>query len=249
MNKRFSQNSIIAILFLLMITVPSADAEDCVILLHGLARSDSSMVKMQENLETEGYEVINVDYPSTKHNIEYLADYAITPSLAKCSPGGKIHFVTHSLGGILVRQYLSQHEMSELGRVVMLGPPNQGSEVVDKLGNFPGFYFINGDAGLQLGTGELSVPNQLGRADFDVGIIAGTRSINLILSMLIPDSDDGKVSVERTKLEGMNDHISLPVSHPFIMKDNEVITQVIHYLKHGRFVHDDETKQELEMEH
>ena len=117
----------------------------------------------------------------------------------------------------------------------MLGPPNKGSEVVDKLGEVPGFHFINGDAGLQLGTGELSTPNSLGKANFDVGIIAGTKSINLILSSMIPNTDDGKVSTESTKLEGMNDHIEMPVTHPFMMKNEEVIAQVVNYLKTGRF--------------
>jgi len=88
---------------------------------------------------------------------------------------------------------------------------------------------------LQLGTGELSIPNKLGKADFDVGIIAGTRSINWILSSLIPNTDDGKVSVERTKLQGMNDHIEMPVTHPFMMKNENVIFQVKHFLKYGRF--------------
>lgn len=137
-----------------------------------------------------------------------------------------------------MRQYLSNHSIKNLGRVVMLGPPNQGSEVVDKLRDVPGFHFINGDAGMQLGTGALSVPNTLGKANFDVGIIAGTRSINLILSTFIPSVDDGKVSIESTKLEGMNDHIEMPVTHPFMMKNEKVISQVISYLKNGSFEHD-----------
>jgi len=105
----------------------------------------------------------------------------------------------------------------------MLGPPNQGSEVVDKQDKVPGFHFVNRDAGLQLGTGELSVPNKLGPANFDVGIIAGTQSINLILSTFIPGSDDGKVSIESTKLKGMNDHIEMATSHPFMMKNEKVL--------------------------
>jgi hypothetical protein len=88
---------------------------------------------------------------------------------------------------------------------------------------------------MQLGTGELSIPNQLGKAEFDVGIVAGTKSINWILSWIIPSTDDGKVSVERTKLEGMNDHIEMKVTHPFMMKNDEVIAQVVHYLKNGTF--------------
>ena len=183
----------------------------------------------------EDYSVHNVSYASTRKTIEQLAEEAIGPALKLCPAEHKLHFVTHSLGGILVRQYLSHHEIANLGRVVMLGPPNKGSEVVDKLGKFPGFRFINGDAGLELGTGESSVPNRLGAANFDLGIIAGTRSINLILSHMIAGVDDGKVSVESTKLEGMHDHLELEVTHPFMMRNNKVIEQVIHYLETGRF--------------
>jgi hypothetical protein len=159
----------------------------------------------------------------------------ITAAISQCPRDAKINFVTHSMGGILVRQYLSTNEIPSLRRVVMLGPPNKGSQVVDTLKDMPGFKLINGPAGMQLGTDYLSVPNKLGAANFDVGIIAGTRSINLILSTLLPSPNDGKVSVENTKLEGMSDHISLPVTHPFMMSNNEVITQVLHYLTYGSF--------------
>ena len=208
---------------------------ESVILLHGLARSDRSMKKLEQALLKEGYRVHNVSYASTRKKVEQLAEDAIGPALKLCPSGHKLHFVTHSLGGILVRQYLSQHKIDNLGRVVMLGPPNQGSEVVDKLRDFPGFRFINGEAGLELGTGEASVPRKLGAANFDLGIIAGTRSVNLILSRMIPGLDDGKVSVENTRLEGMHDHLQMKVTHPFMMRNSKVIEQVIHYLESGRF--------------
>ena len=207
----------------------------CAILLHGLARSDSSMEKLAESLRQENFQTVNVDYPSRDYPIEVLAEATIAPALEQCSDDKGINFVTHSLGGILVRHYLSNHEIQNLERVVMLGPPNQGSEVVDEMKSFPGFHFINGDAGMQLGTGELSIPNQLGKAEFDVGIVAGTKSINWIFLWIIPNTDDSKVSVERTKLEGMNDHIEMKVTHPFMMKNDEVIAQVAHYLKNGTF--------------
>ena len=216
-----------------------AAAADCVILLHGLAKSDASMSKLEREIGDAGYATVNVDYPSTEYPIEKLAGPAIAPALDRCArssePPAQVHFVTHSMGGILVRQYLSQVEVENLGKVVMLGPPNQGSEVVDNLGKFPGFHFMFGDAGLQLGTGTMSLPNQLGAATFDVGIIAGTKSINPILSSLLPKKDDGKVTVERTRLEGMHDHLEMPVTHVFMMKNRKVIEQVIHYLKHGSF--------------
>jgi pimeloyl-ACP methyl ester carboxylesterase len=208
---------------------------DNVILLHGLARSDDSMAVLASALEEEGYCVANVDYDSRAGDIESLAVAAISPALKVCADAGKIHFVTHSLGGILVRQYLAHHEIENLGRVVMLGPPNKGSEVVDTLRDVPGYHFINGDAGLELGTDENSIPNQLGPANFDLGIIAGTHTVNLILSEMIPGPNDGKVSVENTRLEGMNDHIAMEVTHTFMMRNDEVIEQVIHYLENGKF--------------
>lgn len=216
----------------------ASEKASCVILLHGLARSTSSMGNLENALLKEGFFPINDAYPSRDHPIEILAELAIQPALKKCPKAYDVNFVTHSLGGILVRQYLSKHTVQNLNKVVMLGPPNGGSEAVDKLANIPGFQFINGDAGMQLGTGELSIPNTLGRANFDVGIIAGTRSINLILSRLIPGTDDGKVSVENSKLDGMSDHIEMSVAHPFLMKNERVIAQVINYLLSGRFEHD-----------
>jgi len=208
---------------------------DCVILLHGLARTDASMEKMEAALREDGFDVVNVSYPSREKTIAALADQAIRPALKQCPAQASVHFVTHSLGGILVRQYLSTESIPNLKRVVMLGPPNQGSEVVDKLADVPGFKLLNGPAGLQLGTGQSSVPNQLGEANFDVGIIAGNRSVNLILSTLIPGDDDGKVAIERTKLAGMHDHLVLPVTHTFMMRNPEVIEQVRHYLRKGHF--------------
>jgi len=208
---------------------------DCVILLHGLARTERSMARMRRALERQGYRVINVGYDSRKGDIASLAGKSITPALDACAGCARIHFVTHSLGGILLRQYLAQHRIENLGRVVMLGPPNQGSEVVDRLRGVPGFRLINGVAGLELGTDAASLPRRLGPAHFDLGIIAGTRSINMFLSSLIPGPDDGKVSVANTRLEGMNDHLEMAVTHPFMMRNRAVIAQVIHYLAHGRF--------------
>lgn len=220
----------------ILLTIYSLSVQSsCVILLHGLARSDHSMEKLASELSKHDFTVLNVDYPSTEHPIEVLADNAISPALTQCPADQEINFVTHSMGGILVRYYLANHNLERLHRVVMLGPPNQGSEIVDKLSKVPGFYFINGDAGMQLGTGELSVPNRLGRANFDVGIIAGTRSINWFLSSIIPNTDDGKVSVQRTKLDGMSDHLAMPVTHPFMMNNAKVIDQVIFYLENGGF--------------
>lgn len=195
------------------------------------------MAKMQRALAEAGYMVWNVDYPSRSAPIQTLADDAIGKAIAHCRENGasKIDFVTHSLGGILVRSYLARHTVPELGRVVMLAPPNQGSEVVDRLGWLFLFKWINGPAGNELGTDKDSAPNRLGPARFPVGIIAGDRSINWINSLLIPGPDDGKVSVQRAKLAGMSDFLVLHTTHTFIMRNDEAIRQTIQFLRTGKF--------------
>ena len=226
----------ISLLFLVVLS-GNVYARECVVLLHGLVRSSSSMVKLERRLEKESYYVINVDYPSREYPVEELANLAVGGGIKSCldKKVSKINFVTHSLGGILVRQFLKLNNRKDIGRVVMLGPPNQGSEVVDNLKDTPGFELLNGPAGMQLGTKMTDIPKLLGPVDFELGVIAGTQSINLILSTFLQNPDDGKVSVESTKVEGMKDFVALPTTHPFMMKNDTVIEQVVHFLKEGRF--------------
>lgn len=211
---------------------------DSVILLHGLGRTSHSMAKIQRSLTDAGYTVWNVNYPSRTALIPKLADDAIGKALAECRQNSatKIDFVAHSMGGILVRSYLARHSVPDLGRVVMLAPPNQGSEVVDKLGGLFLFKWVNGPAGNELGTDKNSLVNQLGPARFPVGIIAGDRSINWINSaFFIPGPDDGKVSVKRAKLAGMTDFIVIHTTHPFILRNKKAIQQTIAFLRDGKF--------------
>lgn len=216
----------------------AAEAADCVVLLHGLARTAMSMNPMERALIEEGFETANIDYPSRDFTVEELADIAIPQGLNACRTKGsvgQIHFVAHSLGGILLRQYLSKQGISELGRVVMLGPPNQGSAAVDELRDVPGFDWLNGPAGLQLGKGEESVPLKLGPAAFELGVIAGNRSIDPITSSVLENPDDGRVSVDDTKLDGMADFIVVEHSHAFMMRMRRPIELTIRFLKNGSF--------------
>ena len=211
---------------------------ECVVLMHGLARSASSMNRLQRKLHKAGFSVLNIDYPSTKYVIETLVEKFIHPqidSLRQQLNCNQVHFATHSMGGILLRYYLKHYELPELGRVVMISPPNKGSELVDKLGGLFVFKWLNGPAGRQLGTSSNSLPNSLGSVSYDVAVITGDRSLNPFYSYLIPGDDDGKVAVERARLDGMKAFKVLPKTHTFISRSRPAIKLVISYLKYGRF--------------
>jgi len=214
-------------------------SETGVILLHGLCRSSASMKPLERFLTQQGFTVLNVDYASRSQPVQEIADSVIpaalqSPRLKGCT---RIHFVTHSLGGLVVRSYFSRNQPGKLGRVVMLAPPNQGSEVVDQLKEWWLFKWLNGPAGAELGTESDSTPNALGAVNFELGVIAGDRSVNWINSCWIKGVDDGKISVEKTKVLGMKEHRVVHSSHPLILKNRAVMADTAAFLKTGTFLH------------
>ncbi len=226
--------------FLIGICLPfsatATEEKETVVLLHGLGRTTKSMEYMKYRLNVSGYKVVNLSYPSRKEKIENLVAILHKELQACClEKNTRLHFVTHSLGGILVRAYLSNNRPENLGRVVMLSPPNKGSDVVDYFEEYSLFKYFFGPAAAELGTGQESFPNRLGPADFEVGIITGNRTIDPISSWIIDGDDDGKVSIEQAKLEGMADFMVVQVSHAYIMENPDVVNEVIHFLQNGKF--------------
>ena len=223
---------------LCMSTRLSETSGEYVVLVHGLARSPRSLKKAERFLRQRGYRVLNFGYPSRKYPIETLSAQYLKPFIeTHCAEQGQpVHFLTHSMGGIVVRHYSKYVSPGRVGRVVMLAPPNQGSEVVDAQRNWKIFQWMLGPAGQQLGTDAASLPVRMGAVDFELGVIAGDRSIELLHSwFILPGADDGKVSVERAKIPGMKDFRLLHHTHTFIMQSDAVLSQVDYFLKTGRF--------------
>ncbi|MBN1561838.1 alpha/beta fold hydrolase [candidate division KSB1 bacterium] len=219
-------------------SIASADAsDDFAIILHGLRGKSSSFLKMEEALLSNGYNVCRVDYPSTVHSIQALADSAVREAIRRCEKAGgdTLYFVTHSLGAIVLRYFLQENELPRLGRVVFICPPHHGTELVDKFAWCGLFRTVNGPAGMQLGTATDGFIASLRLPDYDFGVVMSSRSINPLASAFIPGKDDGRVSIESAKLDGMRDFIMVRSHHHNSMKKTETIQRVINFMTCGEF--------------
>ena len=212
-------------------------SQDGVVLLHGISRTSRSFRKMQAAIEGCGFATLNLGYASRRKALEQLAE-DIHPAIEGFAAGieGSIHFVGHSMGGLLARAYLARYRPKRLGRVVMLGTPNSGSEIADRLKNVRAYRAWFGPAGQQLITRrDAALDAILPPVDYPVGIIAGNRSVYPISSAFLPKPHDGRVSVENTRLDGMMDHVVIAVSHPSLVRNRLALQQTIAFLRDGRF--------------
>jgi pimeloyl-ACP methyl ester carboxylesterase len=206
-----------------------------VVLLHGLGRTHRSMAALERALAAEGYRVVNLGYPSREHAIAVLVDTLAVELDACCGSEERApSFVTHSLGGILLRAYQASHGADRIGRVVMLSPPNQGSEVVDRVP--PALLrLLLGPAAVQLGTDSTSIVHELPPVNFELGIITGNGTLNPLFSWWLPGEDDGKVTVASAWVEGADEFLVVPYAHTWIMQREQVIEQVLLFLETGSF--------------
>lgn len=211
--------------------------KETVVLLHGLARSSAAMWMLSIRLHRAGYHVEHISYRSLNVTPdEILGD--VTRQIDRCcrSLSAPVHFVGHSLGGLLIRGYLQENQVKQLGRVVLMGTPNQGTGVVD---HFQDRWWakLAGPAAMSLGTGEDSFPASLSKPDYPLGVIAGVRSLKDANAAFLPGDDDGVVPVSSTRLEGMSDFVVIETGHAMMRYNREVAHQAIMFLKQGYFDH------------
>lgn len=207
-------------------------SDECVVLLHGLARSSKSMQTLEQALSDAGFRTLNIDYPSTQFTNAELLERFIQPSIEKhCSPSlYQLNFVGHSMGGILSRLYIQQQRPAKLGKFVTIASPHKGSKLVDRLGWLPLFKWINGSAGYEMGANADTLLDALPKPDYSVLAVVGTFSANPFYSLLIPGDDDGKVSVESARLDGAQVVLEVPYSHTFVMRKKKVIEATVGFL-------------------
>lgn len=210
---------------------------ELVVLSHGLGRSDTAMWRIEDKLEQAGFEVCSIDYDTIGESVFHVLQQA-TDEIDDCiHSAGRIHFVGHSLGGLVIKSYLSiRPEFStqyNLGEVVMVGTPNKGSEVADHL---KGHMLMNLDGGIgkALMTGSDTLGKQIPELDIEVGVIAGTDG-SAATSQYFKGPNDGLVSVESAKFSKMKDFITLNVSHSAMRYNKDVAEQIIHFLNYGSF--------------
>jgi triacylglycerol esterase/lipase EstA (alpha/beta hydrolase family) len=213
--------------------------DELVVLAHGLGRSDGAMWRFAQRLENAGYKVCRLDYATIGESIDdVLAE--TTKQIDDCIlHAPKVHFVGHSLGGLVIRAYLQNNQLQlekiNIAEVVLIGTPNKGSELADHFSD-SWLMEVGGGISRALVTGSSSLGNNLDETDVNVGIIAGTKSSSLT-SDKFDGPNDGLVSVESTKLNNMSDFITIDVSHSMMRYNLGVAEQTIHFLQNGTFKH------------
>lgn len=222
------------------IRAAAATEPDCVVLLHGIGMQGYVMKRIEHALVADGYRVVNISYPSREMPFEQLAGEYLPAQLQEqdVARAPHLHFITHSMGSLLVRKLIQDARPANLGRVVMIGPPNHGSTAADEAGSYTLLREYIGENLGRLGTGENSIAGTLRPADFDVGIIAGEVAINPLFGNVLAGKNDGAVTVDSARLEGMRDFIVVPYSHTVMLWRDEVIAQALAYLRDGHFKHE-----------
>lgn len=212
---------------------PVVTDKELVVLIHGLGRSNMAMWRLADRLEDADYYVQRVGYRSLTRTPDQIVS-EISTQINQCClhHSNKVHFVGHSLGGLLIRSYLQNHDVEQLGNVVLIGTPNKGTTVVDEFRDHP-LFGLFGPMTAALGTDKKNFPSRLTAPDYPVGIIAGYVKND---NPMIPGPNDGLVSVDSTRLKNMTDFIEVEVGHSMMRYDENVAKYTINFLRNQVFV-------------
>lgn len=212
--------------------------EKWVILVHGVLRSSSSMEKIEKALRNKGYKTLNFDYDSRRETIKIVAK-RLHREITKIYERDieSVSFVTHSFGTIIVRYYCANHTIKKKGRFVMIAPPNKGSQWARILSRLSLYKWVLGVAGGKVQDVEQAIPKIMSPPPIEFGVIAGGTGMKMGINPLLPGDDDGTITVEETKLEGMKDFIQIRGQHSLLLLQQGVIDNVIHFLERGQFIH------------
>ena len=213
-------------------------SNEAVILIHGFARSRSDMRKLGRALRYQGYQVHTINYSSIRRNIKNIQSDAfqqIDNKLSQIS-ADKIHFVGHSLGGLLIRSYLGKKTIPKLGAVVMIGSPSKGTHFVDYYKDSWWFKFFGSVTRIFSAEGSQFL-NSLKPPNYPLGVIAGNFNVRF-QEHILPGLDDGLVPVESTKIKGMKDFVLIQnTTHRGMLFQRKVVEQVIYFLMNEKFNH------------
>lgn len=210
-------------------------SKEVVVLLHGILGSTLIMKVLENFFKKNGYEVLNIGYPSVRHDLEFLADYVCT-KISKMTDGDKkVNFVCHSMGGLVVRVMLNKYKFKNLGKLVFMGTPNSGSEIADLLKDNYFYKKLYGPAGQQLVTDQTAFNKLFGDVYYEVGCIAGVLRVDPLHKIIFKAKSDGRVSVESTKLEGMKDHAVLRCRHFYLPLSTNVRKLALRFIQTGSF--------------
>lgn len=205
-----------------------------VVLLHGLGRGFHAMEPLARVLSAEGFSTLNLPYPSLRRSVDELVEVVLR-EIAALPGEGPIHLVTHSLGGILARLLLNDTPPWEVGRLVMLAPPNGGSEIIDWATASPLMRFLIGPAGCDLGCERLPARLPPLPQFLEAAIIMGKRSTIPFFRSLLHAENDGIVSVSLGRIPGVRGFCVVDADHTFIQMHPEAVRRTVAFLKTGRW--------------
>lgn len=206
--------------------------KETIVLVHGLYMNGMDMSLLRKRLEHAGFNTLRFSYHSLKNTP--LENALALQSFTEKIQCPALHFVCHSLGGLVIRHLFHNYPEQRPGRVVTLGTPHTSSSAAIRLyGLSPSRWVL----GKSIKAGLLGdVPPW--RNTHELGVIAGTLRLGLGMFVPgIPRPNDGTVAVSETMLDGMTDHFTLPVSHFGMLLSGAVARQTIHFLRHGHFQH------------